>query len=106
MGFAELVAGIDRATLATLGGEAIVYAPTVGDPVTVTGIFDSGFNPNLYGFAGEERYNPNVFFVVADLPADPDTDEPTITVRGTDYKVRERVRDGLGGIRLNLYEAA
>jgi hypothetical protein len=82
-----------------------VYQPAVGDPVAVTGLFDSGYQANLYGFDGAERHDPVVFFVIADLPTDPDTDEPTLTVRGLDYKVRERVRDGLGGIRLKLYLA-
>lgn len=108
MGFTDLVARVDAAALQHLGGEAIVYAPQVGDPATVTGIFDPGYDASLYRleFAGPERQDPTLFLVLADLPADPDEDEPTITVRGTDYKVRERVRDGLGGIRLTLYLAS
>lgn len=106
MAFLDLVASVDAATLQHLGGEDVVYAPAVGDPVTISGLFDGGYQANQYGFAGAERYDPSVFFVVADLPTDPDTDEPTLTIRGLDYKVRERVRDGLGGIRLNLYLAA
>lgn len=105
MGFADLIARVDAAALQHLGGEDIVYQPAVGDPSTVSGIFDPGYVANQYGFAGPEHYDPFCFFVVADLPTNPDTDEPTITVRGTAYKVRERIRDGLGGIRLNLYLA-
>jgi len=107
MAFADLVASADRAALASLGGEPVVYAPAVGSPVTITGIFESNFPLTTpYGFAGNERQGPTLFLLLADLPSNPDTDDATLTVRGLHYKIRERERDGLGGIHCNLYEVA
>jgi hypothetical protein len=116
MAFADLVASADRAALASLGGEPVVYAAEFCEPVTITGIFESNF-PLLtpYGFAGTERLGPSVFLLLADLPtnpntgvapdkSDPDLDDATLTIRGHTYKIRERERDGLGGIHCNLYE--
>jgi hypothetical protein len=45
-----------------------------------------------------------VFLLLADLPTDPDDDEPTVTVNGVDYSVRERKKDGMGGVFLMLRE--
>ena len=103
MAFADLIAGVDTAVFAALGGELITYAPAVGSPVTVTGIFDE-----LYVLAkgsaeaGVEALGPAVFVRIADLPVDPEDDEPTLTIRGVDYGVIERRPDGMGGVVLAL----
>ena len=104
--FADLVAAADRAAQAALGGETVTYAPEVGDPVDVTGIFDE-----LYVLAkgsaeaGVETLGPAVFLRLEDLPTDPDDDEPTLTIRSVDYRVTERRPDGMGGIVLALRRA-
>lgn len=101
--FAELVEATDRAAQEHLGGEEVIYQPAAGAAVPVTGIFDAAYvlangNPE----AGVETLGPAVFFRLADLPADPDDDEPTLTIRGVDYSVIERRPDDLGGIVLAL----
>lgn len=109
MAFADLVATVDHATRDHLGGVAVVYTPTVGSPaphaVTVTGLFDANFVLLLAaeGDAGVEQRGPAVFLRTAELPSNPDDDDPIITIDGQDYAVRERQRDGLGGIRLLLH---
>ena len=101
MAFADLVAQVDRAAQAALGGEVVTYKPLVGPAVPVTGIFDEQFvlakgDAN----AGVEAQGPAVFFRIEDLPVDPENDDPTLTIRGQAYRVIERMRDGIGGIIL------
>lgn len=103
MAYADLVAAADRAAQTNLGGVSVTYAPAVGAPVVVQGLFDERFvvvpaDANL----GVEQIAPAVFLRVSDLPADPDVDDPTLTIAGRTYSVRERQRDGMGGIRLLL----
>lgn len=101
MGFAELVAAADRAAQRLLGGETITYAPAVGSPVPVTGLFDSQFDlAKGDAQAGVETVGPAVFFRVEDLPVDPTTDDPILTIRGLTYRVTERKPDDMGGIVL------
>lgn len=103
MSFADLVAKMDRSAQSVLGGEPVTYDPSTGPPVVVTGIFDE-----RYVFAkgdadaGVETLGPAVFFRLADLPEDPELDEPTLTIRDVDYRVIERRPDGMGGIVLAL----
>ena len=104
MAFAELVAGADRAALARLG-EPVTYQPAgAGAAVEVTGIFDLVYvlakgDPE----AGVETLGPAVFLRLEDLPADPEDDDPTLTIRGVTYRAIGRPRDGgLGGIVLEL----
>lgn len=52
--------------------------------------------------AGVEARGPAVFFRLADLPDDPEDDDPTLTIRGVDYRVVERRPDGMGGVVLAL----
>lgn len=112
MGFSELVAQADRAAQTALGGEAVTYAPTVGAPVSVTGIFDAQFVlAKGDAQAGVEASGPAVFFRLEDLPVDPETDEPTLTIHAAphraaelvgNYRVIERRPDGIGGIVLAI----
>lgn len=101
MSFADLVEMVDRGAMSLLGGETIVYAPAVGLPVPVTGIFDSQFVlAKGDAIAGVEAGRPAVFFRVSDLPTDPMVDTPTLTIKGQAYRVIERDPDDMGGIVL------
>jgi len=103
MVFSDLVAAADRVAFASLGGETVTYAPAVGSPVPVTGIYDSNFVlVKGTANAGVEAGVPAIFFRISDLPVDPLTDTPTITIRGNDYRVIERDPDDMGGIVLTL----
>lgn len=103
MSFDELVAQVDRAAQLALGGETVTYAPQVGVAVPVTGIFDEAYVlAKGSAEAGVETLGPAVFFRFEDLPADPEDDEPTLTIRGVEYGVTERRPDGIGGIVLAL----
>lgn len=103
MAFADLVTAADRAAQVALGGELVTYAPEVGAPVEVTGIFDEQYVlAKGSAEAGVETLGPAVFLRLEDLPEDPEDDEPTVTIRGVEYRVVERRPDGLGGIVLAL----
>lgn len=121
MSFADLVAAADRVAMSVFGdkdgnGEPlpVTYAPEIGAPVSVTptgapltGIFDEQYVlAKGSAEAGVETLGPAVFFRIEDLPVDPEDDEPTITIRGLDYRVIERRPDGLGGIVLALRRTA
>lgn len=94
----------DRAVLHHLGG-TVRYAPSVGAPVDVRGIFDAAYVRADVGQAGVASSGPAVFFRLADLPADPAADKPTLTVDGTTYKVAKVEKDGQGGVLLRLHRA-
>lgn len=101
--FSERLARVDRAVRARLGGP-VIYRPATGAPVEVSGVFDEQFalaqsDPTQ---AGVETLGPAVFLTLADLPVDPEQDEPTLTVGGRDYHVTGRKTDGVGGIVLVL----
>lgn len=105
MAFPALLAAADRAALQHLGGP-VRYAPTVGDPVDVVGVFDAGYVLAEAGPAGVSSSAPGVFLLLADLPVDPELDpDPTVTVDGVAYQVREVKKDGLGGVVLLMHEA-
>jgi len=102
MTWPTLLAAADRAVLQHLGG-LVTYAPADGEPVEVTGIFDRAYVRADVGQAGVSGAGPAVFLRLSDLPADPENDDPTITVEGVAYRVREAEPDGQGGVRLLLY---
>lgn len=111
MAFVDLVARVDRAALAVFGEPVpVVYAPEVGAPTSttpsgdpLTGIFDEQYVlAKGTAEAGVEALGPAVFLRLADLPTDPEDDEPTLTIRAVDYRVTERRPDGMGGIVLAL----
>ena len=104
MAFSDLVASGDRAQLAAFG-VPVTYTPAGGNPpaVPVTGIFDAQFVLAQGGaHAGVEATAPAVFLLLADLPTDPEVDDPTITIGGVVYSVVGRHPDGMGGIVLEL----
>jgi hypothetical protein len=101
--FADLVADIDRAAQAELGGEPVIYRPAVGDEVQPIGIFDAQYVlAQGDAEAGVEAAGPAVFLRLSDLPVDPELDEPTLTIDGIGYRVTARKPDGIGGIVLLL----
>jgi hypothetical protein len=111
--FAALVARIDddiRSIFGELdddGAPTIVYTPEGGVGVPVSGVFDEMYVLSKGDAeAGVETLGPAVFLRRAELPTDPDDDEPTLTIRGSDYRVVERRPDGIGGIVLALRKLA
>lgn len=101
--FAELVAATDRVAQAKLGGETVTYTSPSGPPVDVTGIFDPSYVlAKGDAQAGVEALGPAVFVRLEDLPAELEDDEPTLTIRSVDYRVIERLPDGMGGVVLRL----
>lgn len=106
MGFFDTVERADRLCLAHLGAVPVTYAPSVGDPVVVQGLFDRPYDLIVEGVAeyGVEQRAPMVFLLLEDLPADPDTDEPTLTIAGQNYEVVERKPDAeRAGVTLVLH---
>ena len=110
MGFADNPARCDANVLGLLGSEAVTYAPAVGDPVEVFGIFDENYQLNEDGNTfGVEDAIPSVWLSAAQLallPEDPRefASNPVLTIRGQDYTIRERPYDSLGGCRILLHE--
>lgn len=104
MAFPDLLAAADRAALQHLGGP-VRYTPSPinGDAVDVTGIFDAAAVHQDVGQAGLVSQGPQVFLRLADLPVDPEDDDPTVVVAGNEYRVREVQKDGQGGVLLLLH---
>lgn len=106
MGWPDHLERTDKAAREILGGD-VLYAPLVGIPVTVFGIFEAKHSHS--GGPGEidvaAGWGPAVFLTLADLPTDPEVDSPTITVAGVAYTVREARPDGQGGVLILLVEA-
>ncbi len=103
MSFGELVAGIDRAAMGLLGGESVIYRPTVEAEVEVVGVFDERYVlAKGDAEAGVETIGPAVFLRLEDLPVEPEDDEPIVEIRGVEYRVIERQPDGMGGVVLVL----
>ena len=106
-GFAAFVAQTDLTARALLGGEPVIYTPHTGSPVTVTGIFDRSFVLDKgTADAGVEAVMPAVFLQLADLPIDPEDDDPILTIRGSRFRVTERRDADFGSIVLALRELA
>jgi hypothetical protein len=105
MGFPGLLSAADVAVLQHLG-ETVLYTPGTNPGPTataVTGIFDQSCVVVDAGQAGASSCGPAVFLRLADLPSDPAVDEPSISVRGIAYRVREAKPDGQGGVLLLLH---
>lgn len=103
MSFDDLVARIDRANHSHLGGVTITYRTALGVDFSVTGMFDEQY-VLAAGSAnsGVETITPAFSCRLEDLPEAPEDDEPTLTIRGIEYRVTERPTDGMGGIVLVL----
>ena len=104
MGFAELLAMVDVPVRERLGGD-VIYTPAVGDPVTVSGIFDAAYVRVDLGEPGVSSSGPAVFLTLDDLPSDPKADTAaTVTVGGVAYLPHTVEPDGIGGVLLHLHE--
>ena len=111
MGFDELIEATDRAVQDNLGSVAVIYAPLVGPPVSVTptgaplvGMFDENYVVARSSLNGVETLAPAITMRIEDLPTVPKKDKPTLTILGKVYKVRTRETDGTigGNVRLVL----
>jgi len=103
--FAAHVARLDRLTLAYLGSVEVTYvSSTPGGTFPVAGIFDDNYVLSSTGdsLAGVETVGPAVFILLADLPIDPELDDPTLTIRGVTYRVTARPPAGMGSVLLIL----
>lgn len=107
MSFADLIAAADRVALDVFAeATPITYTPDGGAAVEVAGIFDENYVlAKGAAQAAVEAVGPAVFLRLSDLPVDPEADDPTLTIRGVEYTVRERRPDGMGGIVLELRRA-
>lgn len=94
---------LDRVVIETLAIPT-TYTPEDGAPVSVQGVFDAAYVRVDVGEAGVSSSGPSVFYRLADLPADPELDEPTVAVNGVGYRVVEVKKDGQGGVRLLLHK--
>lgn len=103
LSYADHIARADRAAQVRLGGTTVTYAPGVGAPVSVTGIFDEAYAHVQEGGAGIESVGPSVRLMLADLPLDPANDTPLLTIGGVVYRPHTRIREGMGAIRLLLH---
>lgn len=104
MAFPALLAVADRAVRQHLGG-AVRYTSSAGQAVDVVGVFDSAYVRQVAGEPGVTSCRPAVFLRLEDLPTDPASDQPTITVDGVNYSVAEPQKDGMGGVLLFLHRA-
>lgn len=106
MGFFELMATADQAVRSHLGGVLVTYQPQVGDAVVVTGLFDENYVLVEAGQNGVEQVGPAVSLRLDELPVDPEQDEPTLTISGRLYRVRERKPDSIRGLVVLLLHRA
>jgi hypothetical protein len=104
MSFADLIEAVDRVAMDVFGEVVpVVYAPSIGTPANVTGIFDENYVlAKGSADSGVEVSGPAAFFRLEDLPDVPEDDDPMLTIRSIEYRVIERRPDGLGGIVLVL----
>jgi hypothetical protein len=103
--FADLMAAADQVVIENLGGESVIYRPQYGTPGGVTVIGIVSFPPLLATGDAQSSVQAradSVFFRLADLPIDPEGDNPTLIIRGVAYRVAERQPDDAGGITLLL----
>lgn len=103
--WAHLVAAMDVAAKEHLGAVPVTYQTRTGVIVSIRGIFDASFLLSTSGSAddpGVEVTVPAVFLQLADLPADPLIDDPTLNIGGTVYRVFERRSADFGSIVLAL----
>lgn len=100
--FSDLTDFVIDEMLHTMGRE-VTYTPAVGDPETVTGIFEEvtqAFDPGL-GLMVEDE-TPSLYMKFSDVPAGANFKDDEITIDDTDYAIKERHKDGNGGVRLLL----
>jgi hypothetical protein len=105
LAFGDLLARVDFTARRQLGGD-VVYAPGIGTPVTVRGVFDKAYQLVPLDAPGISSTAPAVFLRGEDLPSSPLNDvSASVTAGGVVYRIREVRPDGLGGMLLILHEA-
>lgn len=106
MDFPSLLAAADRAALARLGG-VIRYVASTGDENEVQGVFDNAAaNATVLGQEVVSA-GPRVFFLLDDLPSDPETEPkgfPKFVIDAVTYVARDVRKDGKGGVLVELSE--
>ena len=104
MAFSDLVAAMDRVAHDVVGGVSVVYAPSVGSAVSVTGMFDEEYIDAESGRGRVGTVTPSIVVRLEDLPDDPRLARPTLTREGVGYKLKGWSTDGVegGSIRLIL----
>lgn len=85
-------------------GEAVVYTPAGGSPVSIRGVFSQEAETiDSQTQAPVIVRVPNVALRLADLSQMPEQGDG-LTVAGTDYTVTEVMQDSIGGCLLYLRE--
>jgi hypothetical protein len=109
MGWADLIGRVNRVCVASFKEPTkALYSPSGDDfpAQEIDVIFDNGYLPGQVGEAGFVDLGPRVFVVLADLPTDPEADDPNITIGAVVYSVVKTERDGQGGAILRLQKVA
>lgn len=92
----------------TFGDDEIIYVPRIGAPYSISvangagGIFEATtqlVDPDTGALTISNQ--PNVYFKLADLQAEPQNGD-RITARGVTYRIVEPMFDGQGGVTLRL----
>lgn len=81
-------------------GQEIVYTPTVGDPVTIKGVFSNSW-VQIENFLSLQ---PVLRIKLTDLEASPLKGDE-VSIEEVDYRVNESRLDGFGGTTLILQKA-
>ena len=85
-------------------GEAVIYTPSGGSPVTIQGIFDAKYQalvPDGSGGTVVTSTRPAVGIKLSDLAAPPGPLD-RVRIRGVDYGIEPPQEDGQGGALLFL----
>lgn len=106
MSWESLLSTADQAVKSGFS-RATTYTPEGGDPVEVRGIYDAAYVSATPGTPNVSTSAPAVFYLLADLPSDPEHDDPTIVVGTESFKVIEVKKDSnAAGVLLVLTEVA
>lgn len=101
--FDEHIAAMDAVVLTSRLAMNLTYKPLSGPAVPVRGIFDANYElVEASSHGSVSTLAPAVFLRKADLPTDPELDEPILTIAGEDYRVVKVKPDSLTGVVLVL----
>ena len=101
--FADAVQSIDAAVREHLDGVSVLYAPSSGAPVTVSGMFDANYTSVDPQEPGVSTVGPALFLRLNELPNDPGGDEELrVTVNAKQYRAHTVKPDTMGGVVLLL----
>lgn len=83
-------------------GTDVTYTPSVGDPVTVKGVFSNGYiEVPLGNGVATATSGPTLGVKLDDLPVAP-SQATRITIGGVTYRINHSEEDGQGGALLIL----